>query len=448
MVDCSGMENEPQKLAYIVPLNRLSHVQAHLDKIIKRATKKGLSTLSYTVGTEPHYRPHSVPFHDPLNPEKEYQVVQVECREVTLSAPTLKLAGWSFVGRIEHLVDEDRKFFNIVYNAPGTTVSPEYRERDPICDHCQVNRYRKDTFIVQHENGTTKQVGSTCLADFLGVDAAAFMAWASLLQSFTSAVSEDFDENCGGGAVRSFPLWAILNVAAATYLDRGYVSRVSAEADGRMATADLIRSYLSAKNDVERNKLIPPAPNKEWVEKGEKLARDTEAWVRDLSEQSFEQLGDYLSNLAVLGKVGHCPYKAIGILGSAVMAFCRNQEKAVQNVENLKSSHQGVIKGKVMVENATVFFVRPFEGYYGNGIIYKFRDPNGNIYVWFSSNKSSDFDVNSVVSFTGTVKAHENDKFLGGAPVTIINRVNTDPDVVAKALNKAKKDEAKAALVN
>lgn len=439
------MIEQQEHLSYIVPCDRLDHVRSHLDKIIRRAAKKGLSTLTYKIGTEPHFVPQVIPFHDPFDPDCQSKTVQLECREVTLSAPVLKLAGWFFVGRIEHLKTDDGDVVNIVYNAPGTEVPSKYRERSQTCDHCQHKRYRRDTFIVQHENGETKQVGSTCLSDFLGVDASRFMAWASLIQSFTIKDSdEDWFEASGPRQSRVFGLRWILRVAAATYLDRGYVSRAKSDAGFGMATADLIRSYITATKQKVRDALIPqpednpPGARQHWIDKGTKLTDDTEQWVKDLCERDYDELGDYLSNLAVLGRVGYCPWKAIGILGSAVMAYCREQERNVKNAENLKSEHQGEVKKKVFVENATVIFVRPFEGYYGNGIIYKFRDPDGNLYTWFATTKANDMEVDAVVSFMATVKKHDTDKYLGDAKVTVVNRLNTDPKAIERAKKRAK----------
>jgi len=431
-----------ENLSYLVPIDRLEHVRSHLDKIIKRAAKKGLSTLSYEVGTEPQFQSVAVPFFDPFEPEKDYKVVQIECREVSLSAPTLKLAGWSFVGRIEHLKTDDG-VANLIYNAPGTEVPIKYREREQLCDHCKVNRYRKDTFIVQHDNGETKQVGSTCLSDFLGVDASRFLAWASLIQVFTGSLDDKWNNESGGRQSRAYPLWQILDVAAASYMDRGYVSRDKAYETDSMATADVISSYLTAKTDKERNALITPCPSEEWKIKGKNLAKEAEEFVLELATRDFADLdNDYLCNLAVVGKAGFCPWKAVGILGSAIVAVERDKERRNKNAENLNSKHQGVIKHRIVVEDATVILARPFEGMYGSGIIYRFR-ADGNLYTWFASNHNTSLDVDDVVSFVATVKKHDTDKYAGGAEVTIVNRLNDDKAAVAKAKKKLKKELAK-----
>ena len=435
-------------LTYIVPCDRLEQVRKHLDRIIKRAIKKGLSELDYSVGTDIIHRPQVVRFYDPLNPHKTHETIQIECREVTLSAPSLKLEGWSFVGRIEHLKDDEGNTVNLVYNAPDTSVPAEYRERDQVCDHCETNRYRKDTFIVKHDNGSTKQVGSTCLSDFLGVDAASFMAWASLIQSFTGCV--DDKESNGDGGMReriTYSLPIILNLAAATYLHRGYISRRKADdnPNAGMPTGDVVRCYMAAsrRGDTKAcENLIPSAPSAEWASRGRELSATTEAWVRELPERDWDDLGDYLSNLAVIGRCGYCPEKGVGILVSAVQAYSREQERNAQNAEYQKSEYQGQLKERIVRENVEVILARPTQSSYNNegGMLYKFKDADGNLYIWFASNKSTNLEVGEKVSFVATVKKHEADRYLGGACVTTLNRVNVDPVAVAKA----EKDEVKS----
>jgi hypothetical protein len=57
------------------------------------------------------------------------------------------------------------------------------------CEHCQTNRARKSVLFVQHEeSGAIKQVGSTCIKDFLGWD---FSATALVTE-------EDFEQEFGG----------------------------------------------------------------------------------------------------------------------------------------------------------------------------------------------------------------------------------------------------------
>ena len=52
-------------------------------------------------------------------------------------------------------------------SVPGVELDgwrPEVSE----CDHCGTTRRRSATYLVEHEDGSRKQVGSSCMADFLG----------------------------------------------------------------------------------------------------------------------------------------------------------------------------------------------------------------------------------------------------------------------------------------
>ena len=54
-------------------------------------------------------------------------------------------------------------------SSAGASEASLYRERDGrTCDYCNTLRNRNETHIVQNEEGTIHQVGSTCVRDFLG----------------------------------------------------------------------------------------------------------------------------------------------------------------------------------------------------------------------------------------------------------------------------------------
>jgi hypothetical protein len=83
--------------------------------------------------------------------------------EVQGTVPTVN--GWKFLATIDHTPEG-----NVFRSVPGFNVPAEYRDKAPCCDHCKVNRFRRDTYIVQHADGRTMQVGSNCLQDFLNYE--------------------------------------------------------------------------------------------------------------------------------------------------------------------------------------------------------------------------------------------------------------------------------------
>src|SRR5579885_1648950 len=97
----------------------------------------------------------------PDDPAKKIRFIKLEVDGLIPSQN-----GWNFVATLVH-TDEG----NIVRSVPGYTVPVEFRDKPTWCDHCKCNRVRRDTYIVQHEDGRIMQVGSNCLEDFIGAPA-------------------------------------------------------------------------------------------------------------------------------------------------------------------------------------------------------------------------------------------------------------------------------------
>lgn len=422
-------------LVFTIPQFRLESIRKRLDAIVRRAHKKGLTHFEYSVSPETVIKQFSRlvppdPFANPPTYSDHYEKYDVECVTVTINCPKPSLAGWWFVGRIEHLTGDDGESVNIVYAAPGETVPSKFHTGGPTCEHCQVNRYRKDTFIVAtlQDNGTalpaliSKQVGSTCLSDFLGVDAAAMLAYAELIESATSCCNTDMDEEMWGAMRQSrcYGLREVLNPAAALTLNKGYVSRRKADESMRAPTSEFIRSYLFGK-EIERQKIINP---EWWTDRVTTLVDSTVEWLSDLAASDPAELDDYTRNLAAVAKVGFCPVKAIGILGSAPYSFMLKQEREQQAAAASVSQHQGKVKERI-VRDVTVLMARPYNSQFGPcGMIYKFVDADGNRYLWFASS-GQDWTLGQKLTIKGTVKAHETDRFEGDCNVTLLNRVTT-----------------------
>src|SRR5690625_198855 len=156
-----------------VYVHQVPAIQAKFDKIAKRADEKGFEGgLALEVG-EPYEITEGGPYPPPT-----YQSTVVD---VTVSGQPPKFAGWSIVARVDALPNDSF----VVVNAPGvdeTIDSSGYTVG--TCDHCQINRYRKETYVVRHEDGNERFVGSTCLKDFLGWDANPYLV-------FRDKVNED-----------------------------------------------------------------------------------------------------------------------------------------------------------------------------------------------------------------------------------------------------------------
>lgn len=168
--------------------------------------------------------------------------VRVIKHVVLTGADKISLGGWTFVAVLDFELGTDNVIINTV---PGTEepLPTKYRESGSICEHCRHNRQRSQCYVVRHESGEYKQVGSTCLVDFLGHFATTL---ASQVEMLTDAVAA-LEAGCegeegfggGGGGPKAYDLETYLAWCVKSIRERGWVSRKDADF-GKMATADAV----------------------------------------------------------------------------------------------------------------------------------------------------------------------------------------------------------------
>lgn len=159
----------------------------------------------------------------------------------------VKFSGWSFLATLDHELGEDMTIVNLIPGAEGK-LPKEYRHRGQTCDHCHHNRMRKKTYVCIHEDGRLVQVGSTCIKDFLGHDAASALQEIELYAAARDALEGDTlierDPD-------TFDLVEFLAMTIAIIREDGWVSRKEAmeSFDTRTATADIVVRQLKRKQD-------------------------------------------------------------------------------------------------------------------------------------------------------------------------------------------------------
>lgn len=309
----------------VIPVDNLSELQAQLDKLNKRAVKLSLEPITLRLG-ERSTREH------PYYKGTFYEAVEVF---VEGNAPTL--AGWQFVATLEH--DENGTLIRRIPTFTEEIDLSQYRTASPDhCDQCGYRRRRNDTYVVAYvgddrdaegvlENHfETKQVGSSCLKDFIGSENP--QAIARFLQDV-----RDFIEGCGreGGFVGDritprYDLNDFMGTAAAVVRENGYVSRRKAEEEMREATADLVRSDYF--NRLERKSFNGEQYWTTVTDADAELADKAIAWVQALTEKDLEN--DYLYNVFTVCKSGTLTDRQLGIAASAITAYQRAEGRRVE----------------------------------------------------------------------------------------------------------------------
>lgn len=402
--------------AYQIPTDNLSELQAKVVRLARKAKALGMAPLTLTtvhVAPRVTYRSRPGDVYGLLGLMR----YELPCTWVELSGPSPVVAGHSFLARLEHTEAGNLVASADVGIGPTVDLSPWYTAK-ANCDHCGHNRKRNDTFLLRTPEGTLKQIGRNCLADYLRSGdaevATGILELIDVLRRASGEVDEDFDGD-GGGAlwVHAIETAAFLACAVSSVRRSGFRKKGS---DGG-----------STAGDAEF--LVGPCPSGSAVAGGERARRDwiegqpteedrakaivVRAWVAATTEQ-----GDYMHNLRVACKPETVGTRSSGVLASAVAAYDRAMGTAATRAKLSRgeSAFQGAV-GKRETWTLTVGKIVSWDSAYGTTHLHLMTDDAGNVFAWKSS--SGRLEEGRVYSVKGTVKKHEEYK---GTKQTILSR--------------------------
>ena len=367
--------------------SKLDKLETRINRLANKAEKFGLPPISLTIvscSTETK-RVNGV--------DISYPIVTVEISGVDV-APTIN--GWSFLATIEHTPAG-----NIVRSFSDTDISETYRTADATCEHCNQNRQRNNTYVLMNENGDTKQVGSTCLVDFIGnTDAekiASFYAGISI-EAILDELNSNEEEYDNYGSTSSFSIVQFVASVLLAVEELGFY----AGSDSDNPTKHTAMSILVDGTDISS--------------KMDEAREVIEAIKNYIS--SKHRINDYLHNINIILSGDYMEYRHIGFVASTyVLVKKLSEQKIEEGLPENVSTHVGVVGEKL--QNVPVTFVAQhgFETQWGYSSFLKFADSDGNILVWKTS---SDPTVDGkfieegceYVLIVATIKAHDefNDK--------------------------------------
>jgi hypothetical protein len=328
----------------------------------------------------------------------------IHLQEVTVKYEIPKIAGWDLICIFdyEHYTTENGEETMAVFTnaVPEKVVPAEYQNKTEIhCEHCGHNRYRKKSFLVKHESGEYKEVGSTCLKDFLGHDPQNFL-WFATMEDRIGGLEEEFGMGSFGSADPiAYDLIGILTMTNAMIKKYGWMSRGEAYDTMKTATADMVVEYISnPKTEIEI----------EIEEEDKEIAAKTVEYFKTLEEQD----NDYIMNCMKVIKLNAVPTRRLGIACSMINAYRKHIEKEIEKANELPSEWFGNIGSRLEDCEVTCTFKTYVESFYGTSTLYKFVDNDGNIFKTFYSGHTWSVEQEEKVRLWGTVKKHDewNDK--------------------------------------
>lgn len=397
---------------YRIPEANIGRLIEQLDKLAKKAKRLGLAPITTTITG-----------YEDVPGEQNGIPIVTRYALLTVTGEAPRYAGWTFVASLDFVEGG-----TVLRTVPGLTVPDTYRNADNYCDHCHSHRQRLGVFVVRHEDGTYRQIGRNCLANFIGgIDPHNLAANAEYLMTVRDLAEDAEDREYGGpgGGRERLSSRFYLSVVAGAIRTWGWMSRTKARELNRISTAERVDSRI---RDMAQGKNAPSFTRGDddsrdyWTVTGEDstLAETALTYAREYFDTT-EPDGEYEYNLQVLTRANSVEWKHTGLLASLLPWYRRKVEHAEQRKQaegiNGKSEYVGAVKDKVTLDGVTVEKVVEINGSYGLTLLHKMRDAKGNVLVWFSS--SERLDEGEVYTLKGTVKAQED---YQGTKQTVLTR--------------------------
>lgn len=330
-------------------------------------------------------------------------VVADDLIDVVIEYDVLKYNDWYFIGKINADSEHSRNVIHRTKTMEDIDIPDYYYTCSANhCDHCNIDRYRKDTYII-YNNVTKeyKQVGSSCLKDFLGYDISGMF---SMYDVFNDVIDEIEDYDINDPRYRStleyekFNIFFMLSRIIYEIDTNGYVSVKQAESEfGKISTKAQIQSMLiDYHNSNNVKNIFNPKMELNTMDR----AKDIVSYFKnEISNNPNNYRMDYWKTIDTILTDEFVTFNEIGYIAALPMIYFNNMKKKDT------SDYVGNIGDKVKGMELTYFNKCSFETIYGVMTIYMFKDINNNILVWKTSTYI-DIELNKVYRMSFTIKEH------------------------------------------
>tara|TARA_A100001391_G_scaffold23730_3_gene13084 strand:+ start:3924 stop:5102 length:1179 start_codon:yes stop_codon:yes gene_type:complete len=375
------MNNANNTHELIIPLSRKSEAEKLVKKLQRKADKLGqfapviswgekfIMTVEIAQGIE----------------------IEIPAIRLNLTCQRIGLDGWSVLASITHGAESNVVLCFGHDDDSATEIAEQFRNVKPHCDHCGKVRSRKTTMIVRDEQGTLRQVGSTCLKEYTGIDPAYVLSVGGMIDML-----RDFDEDqdlIGDRASRDgLPVDVYLAwVIAAVEVEGGIFTTRNMAGDHGSSTASL--AYTIGRESCNASHYA--------------AAKEVAQWAKDIDDDS----SSFELNMRAIAQNGFVEYKHDGIAAYIYEAFRKAQERAEKEAIEVatatqvaESTHVGTV-GTRETFKVTLNHVFRVETQWGDSYGHKFVTDSGAVIMWWTSSRV-DLDRGESAIVKATVKEH------------------------------------------
>lgn len=303
----------------------------------------------------------------------------------------LKIGDWQPIAVIEHSVNVQTGANMVFPLIENLVINPAWAKIKGNCEHCNSNRIRAKTVIMQDAQGNQKQVGTTCIKDFTGID-----AWDIIhIYVSISAITEE----------------------EPTFFEHGsYTRKYISTADYLAHSIDLINETGYSKESTKFKAFDTTSTGNPSISAQEKAKE-----IINFFSQ-FDSLEDVVSLFKFeatfywdIAQALQSEFSKInGLIAYAPIAYTKAQEvlNKQKSSEELKkiSQWQGKEGQKVdlLLEYISSHcYETSYNGGYSSTVqyIHLFKDEQGNIFKWSTANLI-EAETGTTVQVKGTIKRH------------------------------------------
>jgi len=383
------------------------------DRINKRAERNGL-TGRITVTTEPAPS-RKEPVLIKIDNGYHKEIIQVKdadgndvfrtIERVHLSvgiSGVFTIGNFTPVAFVEFILNEDEEPEAMIQSVGDVQVLRDVHPSD--CDHCHAHRNRNSIWVVANEAGEQFHVGSTCVADFLGIDASYIIKeWQTMVTNVVDDFSQDPEEDESGryfGESGESLLTVVLKSIYAMMVQGQYVSAKNAT-DEKKSTRQLVESegtdiLHELEEEVDHEMIVTFAVEAINYWKNIEVTNDFERNLNTLARNAE----NYESKFA-----GFACYMAEGFRREFVkfIEMANSQAERSEIPAELTNGQRHEISGTVLSVKNTFS--------YGNEVIKMRVEDDRGFVVWGTNTMNA--EVGDRVTFTATVCKSDNDPTFG-----------------------------------
>lgn len=373
--------------AYLLPSEEMPKLLVELNKAVRRAERLGAMPPMFQIVEETMV--------DMTSSSSKVTAARKVDLVILVGGEVSPADGWRLLGAIEHL-SKDKASVSRLPGAEGFDFE-RFSSSPPVCEHCNLKRARKKSFIVEGPDKELRQVGSACLEDYTGGATAEQAArYAESLLDLAKILSDSEKRGQAGQQnaadtgffdPEQYLAWVVRQADK-----EGFVSRRKAYHEGSSSSADSARSELLGALQGS-NPALPDAAQQQ-------SGKDIVAWARKRFAVDRFTLSDYERNTAEALDEPLASYRSLPLLAGLYPAYQRHLAAA-----SSPSVHVGQI-GERIESEVKVNKVSQRETDYGMQRIYQLEDDKGNLMTWFSTS-SHVMEEGEKYSLRGTVKRHE-----------------------------------------